>query len=62
MDYSGKPAKFSEWSPLNMIKLKAYRECVEKIKAYYKATRFAYDAECLCEELDEVLVALVGDM
>jgi hypothetical protein len=39
-------------SSLSLLKAEAYKECFEKIKAYYKETRFAYDAENLCEELD----------
>ena len=31
MDYSGKPAKFSEWDPLNMIKLKAIETIFTKL-------------------------------
>ena len=45
----------------NEIKAEAYKECVEDIKTYYKENRFAYDAECLCEELNNFLKETVGE-
>lgn len=35
-------------------KAEAYKECIEKVKTYFRKTRFAYDAENLCEELDSI--------
>lgn len=42
-------------------KAEAYKECIEKVKAYFRETRFAYDAENLCEELDELLEEKLGE-
>lgn len=46
---------------ISEVKAEAYKECVEKVKVYFRETRFAYDAENLCEELDELLEEKLGE-
>ena len=43
------------------IEINAQKECVEFIKCHYKDTRFAYDAESLCEELDSLFIEMTDD-
>lgn len=50
---------------LETAKTEAYKECIEKVKEYYKNKlqnyQFNYDAYCkLCEDLDNLLKELVG--
>ena len=50
---------------LKLAKTEAYKECIEKVKEYYKNKlqnyQFNYDAYCkLCEDLDNLLKELVG--
>ena len=46
---------------LKSVEAEAYKECFEKVKAYFRETRFAYDAENLCEELDDLLKEKIGE-
>ena len=42
-------------------KTTAYKECIEKVKSFYRENKFAYEAECMCEDLDNILDELVGE-
>ena len=46
---------------IQRAKAEAYKECVENVKSYFRETRFAYDAENLCEELDDLLKEKIGE-
>lgn len=39
-------------------KVQAYEECIEKVKAHYEETQFAYDYSNTCEVLDNLLKEL----
>ena len=39
----------------------AVKEFAERLKASYRENKFAYDAECMCEEVDNLLKEMVGE-
>ena len=60
-------SSLEEWLEFcDNLKAEAYKECIEKVKEYYKNKlhnyQFNYDAYCkLCEELDNLLKELLGE-
>lgn len=54
MDFCGVLCNFAD-ECIAKAKSEARKECIEKVKTFYRENKFAYEAECICEELDNIL-------